>query len=57
MDMLKDNDIVDIHTATEEQISKIGKSKGTTPMSMNYFTPFIAENLDEIVKEFKYRNG
>jgi|SRR5215217_3773803 len=55
MDMLKDNEKVNIHTATEKQISEIGKTEKGTPISLSYFTNRIAEDLDHIVKEFAYR--
>jgi hypothetical protein len=55
IDMLKDNDRINIHTATEEQISKIGESEETTPVSLNYFTGRIRDDFDQIVEEFKYR--
>jgi hypothetical protein len=32
IDMMKDNDKVNIHDATEEQISKIGESEESTPI-------------------------
>jgi hypothetical protein len=55
IDMLKDDERLDIHTATEEQISKIGESEETTPISLNYFTGKIREDFDQIVEEFRYR--
>jgi hypothetical protein len=53
--MLKDNDRINIHRATEEQISKIGESEETTPVSLNYFTGRIRDDFDQIVEEFRYR--
>jgi hypothetical protein len=55
MDMLKDNEKVNIHTATEEQISKIGESEETTPISLSFFTEKIGENIRDIAQEFAYR--
>lgn len=55
MDMLKDNEKVDIHTATEEQILKIGKTEKGTPISLNFFTQKIGEDIHEFAKELAYR--
>jgi hypothetical protein len=55
MNMLKDNEKVNIHTATEEQISKIGESEETTPISLSFFTEKIGENIRDIAQEFAYR--
>lgn len=55
VDMLKDNDRVNIHDATEEQISKIGESEETTPISLIYFYRMIAENIRDIAQEFADR--
>lgn len=53
--MLKDNDRVNIHDATEEQISKIGEDEETTPISLIYFYNVIARDIRNIANEFAYR--
>lgn len=55
IDMLKDNDRVNIHTATEEQVSKIGEDEETTPISLIYFYNVIARDIRNIANEFAYR--
>jgi hypothetical protein len=55
IDMLKDNDRINIHDATEEQILKIGESDETTPISLSYFRNYIARDIQTIANEFAYR--
>jgi hypothetical protein len=46
IDLLKDNDRVNIHTATEEQIAKIGSSEETTPLTLSVLMQEVVRNYN-----------